>query len=202
MSTKTATTSYEASAGQQQRAASSGYAQEISRAHAALLKLTSRVKADTVEAANTTRQIGLQLQAWMNHEQMKFETFEKFVRDHAGELPKGLNSAAARKFISAHRNYPDDIEDVKTAVAVLTQMTLFAVGIMEEPKRLVTQTASGRGPFESLMTLWAKQREAMQKFTDENPPAKWTENIWRTVLDETKDAADLHEQARQKLKTG
>jgi hypothetical protein len=192
--------SYSQSATEQTRAASAGFAVEISRLGELLKSAASRVGADTIAAANVTRQIGTEISAWLNREQMRFENFELFFRQHAAELPEWLDSDSARKFISAHKAHPDEVKDLKTAVNILSQTTFFAVGLLEEPKRTLQQTASGSGPLEKLMSIWGKEREALQKFKLEIPESSWTTEIWETVRRQTRESAELHAKAGEILK--
>lgn len=191
---------YTQSAAEQKKAASTGFAAVISQLGEELFKVAGEIGSKTILAANITTKMGLELSAWLNREQMRFEQFEGFFRQHAKELPTWLDSSAARKLISAHKAYPDEITDLATAVAVLNQMTFFAVGLMEEPKRLLTQTASGNSPMAKLMVIWGREREALQKFRSEIPEEKWTEEIWFTVRSQTREAAELNAKAEEQLR--
>lgn len=179
---------------------SQGFAGEITRLGGRLVDVCGNIKDFTVEGAELSRVIGLELSAWMNREQMRLPEFESFFRQHKGELPDWLDSGAARKFISVHRSNPEPIKDLKTAVYVMSQMTFFALGLMDEPTRLLPQTASSSGPFEKLVIFWGKEREALQKFKEEHPISTWDEKIWFTVRHQTEEAAKLHAMAVEKLK--
>lgn len=190
---------YQQSAVEQQHAASKGFAAEITRLGERLLAVANQNAAGTIEAANITRSLGMELSAWLNREQMRFEQFEGFFRDHAAELPTWLDSNAARKLIAAHRAHPEEISTLREAVEVMNQMTFFAVGLLEEPKRMLPQTASGITPLEKLKTIWGKEREALEKFEESMPREKWTTQVWQTVFVETKLAAELREEAKKAL---
>lgn len=192
--------SYQEIALHQQRESSVAYAADIGKLWKEALGMVDDVQALTIRTANATKDIGHRLQLWMDKEQMKFEQFETFFRDHSHELPAGLTSAAGRKFIEAHRAYPNEIKDIKTAQTVLMQMTFFAFGLLDEPKRLLQQTASGRSFFESLTGLWSKETEMIEKFKDQYPIAQWDRNTWQVIVDATKRSAELYQRGRDVLK--
>lgn len=180
--------------------ASLGYAGLISGCFAQLRDIAQNVEAKAIAGANVTRQMGGLLVAWMDREQTRFEQFEEFFHQNASVLPKGFTSQTARKAISAHRNFPEEVTDLKTALAVLQQMTFFAVGLMEEPKRLAPQHASGQTPLLLFLNTTAKQREMLQRLKEEFPVTRWDDDTWRIVMNETNDAARLNAEARARLK--
>jgi hypothetical protein len=194
------TKSYEQSAMEQRQAASSGFAAEITRLGGLLFTEAEAVQKSSLNAANYTRCIGMELTAWMNREQMKFEQFESFFRQHAAEIPDWLDSNAGRKCISAFKAHPEEITNLREAVHVMTQMTFFALGAMEEPTRLLPQTATGIGAFERLMSVWGKEREYFGKLKEEIPISKWSPEMWTTVFNQTQPAAELHAKAKEALK--
>lgn len=193
-------TTYQQSAAEQTRAAAIGFAAEITRKGEELLTIANANAENTIRAANLTREMGLELESWIGKEQMRFEQFEGFFREHTTELPAWLDANAGRKLIAAHKAHPGEITDLRTAVNVLNQMTFFAVGLLEEPQRTLPQTASGKGFWEKFKTLCGKQREEMRKLEAQLPQSQWSRPMWETVRIETMDAAKLHEKAKEVLK--
>lgn len=181
-------------------AADEGYAILIRETFERIGKTAHSIETQAIAAANDSRILGGLVVAWMDKEQTRFEAFEQFFHDHTEQLPKGFTSGAARRFVSAHRNFPDEVTDLKTATAILQQMTFFAVGMMDEPKRLTQQHQSPLTPLALFLNSTARQREMLAKLKEECPLSTWDETTWTTILHETEDAAALHAEAVERLK--
>lgn len=153
----------------------------------------------TVEIAQLALKLGSNIEAWMNKSQMRFEEFEDWFRQHEDKLPKKLNSAAAHKLLKAHRQFPGGARDYRAAEQVC-QLTFYATGLLPEPKRVEAQLATGRGPFESFITLFPKQREAFERLRAAVPEEKWTPKMWQDIVHETAEAHELHEKALARLR--
>lgn len=198
METNTENVSYEVSVARQKAAALTGHFAVIAEKATALEASSRTIQSTTIDAANLTREIGQELQFALNKQQLRFEEFEKFFRDHAAALPGWLDSKAAHKLITAAKKFPEPITDLKSAMIVLEDMTFFAVGLMEEPKRTLTQTAQSQAPLEKVIGVWSKLDETLTRFKEEYPEDKWDRNICLTMLDATRAAAQLHERCKQR----
>jgi hypothetical protein len=191
--------SYENSIVEQKTAAVGSYFTIIQDKAIALREIGEDMKSNAINAANLTRECGQAYQAAMDKRQMKFEHFENFYREHARQLPDWFTSATARKMISAYEKHPEPITDFRTALNVLEQTTFFAVGLLDEPKRLLAQTAVGKSAIETVMSIWQKQDEALAKLKEEKSMDDWSNDIWQTVVDATKASADLNALGIEKL---
>jgi hypothetical protein len=179
--------------------AAKGYAALIARDYEVVSGAASNIKDLAIEAANRTRDIGQHLIDWMGKEQMSLPDFEQFFRDNQELFPKGFNSATAKWFMSARRNFPEPITDLKTASLVLQQTTFFAIGLMEEPRRLLPQRASQTTAYQVFMDICGKQRETLHKLLSEAPIEKWPKELLLTVVNETEEAVKVNKEARKAL---
>lgn len=191
---------YEAIAARQQAAALLGHFKIIRDKGEQLLAQARSTEENMVGAANSTREIGLELRAALDRQQLRFEEFNAFFRQHAAALPPWLTPDAAHKFLAAAEKYPAPIRDLKTALEILEQMTFFAVGLLEEPKRTLQQTAVAQAPLERVVGVSTKLDETINRFLEEFPEENWNATTNLTMLDATRATAALHQRCLDRKK--
>lgn len=180
-----------------QRAAA-GLQKEIAHVWGLMKVCSGGVEEKVIELTNLARQNGMLLLEWRGHEQMRFEFWNEFYRNHAAELPDDLTQLAAERCIKVFRAKPEQITTFKEANEVLADVFI-AQELLPVPARNQPGVKSPLPPLTDFTKYNMEAQGRLQKYLDHHALTELPETEVWTLMEETRYQHALHENARKRL---
>ena len=153
------------------------------------------MSASAIALVNHASQLGGVLLQIAGGDQLGFS----FWTSHCAEqLPFKLETA--QELISVHKKIPEEITSFEQIWPVWKQVNL-AMGTLQIANRADEQPASNVSQLTALSHSMNRSYLLFEKWTQAEPLVSWPKDRLETVMVETKQIHDLHEQVAAMLKT-
>ena len=164
---------------------------EIAESYKKYIDAGTNAGLNLVAAANLCRQIGLDIQEWVESEnkQGSFSSFDRFFIAHKKSFPFTID--AAKTFISRANAMPDPAKTLHD-VRKYFQTDMVTVGLIEVPHREEQQSASQKSPFIVITTKLMDAKEKIDEWLKVEPIESWPWERKKSVKAQLSWAVELN----------
>ncbi len=167
--------------------------ENISTIYERFERATRNIETGAIDAANLSRELGLNLQALCGHEQISFQFWQNNCE---GKLKFDFDSA--KMFCSIARKLPQPAKSLPEAVSYI-QPALVASGFLEVPERTGEQEASFVNPFQKFLKYLTCLGQPYKKLLLDRPMKNWTRGQLESFTSETLWIVEEREKAERLL---